>query len=429
MHILGFRARNTKRIQVVDITPKDWVVPITGPNDSGKSTALDCIGWALEGKRSMDAKPLRNGADEGEIELKIGDEDGLRLIVKRVVKADGETELFVYGPEGAPYRKGQQVLETFFNTVSLDVGKFIAMKPEEKAKTLGDMLGLTQPLAELEEERKRLYDERTEVGRELKRVTAAADSVRVHDEAAQSVDVAELLERIEQERVERFEDDKARDDAAQAQAQLTTVDEKLEKLRAMLEEGEARRAALVTSLDVKRMKAAERDRRKREDMDAMRTQLQDAESINADVRARTERDKLRYQAEERRAEQDALTVAIEHLAEQKAKLVREADMPVEGLSIEPDGLVLNGAPFEQASTAQKYETSMAIGMRFNPALRVVRIQNAALMDRHTRERVYATCRAKKWQVWLELADADATDGFILEDGLVREPITLPAGEE
>lgn len=63
--IVNLHVENVKGIKVVDITPPDDLVVISGNNGQGKSSILDAIYWALNGTSTIDEKPIRNGQNEG----------------------------------------------------------------------------------------------------------------------------------------------------------------------------------------------------------------------------------------------------------------------------------------------------------------------------------------------------------------------------
>lgn len=73
MRIIKLTAENVKRLKVVDITPKGDVVEITGPNESGKTSVLDSIWWAIAGERVIQSEPIRQGEEEARIRLDLGD--------------------------------------------------------------------------------------------------------------------------------------------------------------------------------------------------------------------------------------------------------------------------------------------------------------------------------------------------------------------
>ena len=119
MKIIELRAENIKRLPAVNIRPDGNVVEITGKNGQGKTSVLDAIWWALEGKENIQAAPIRRGATEAHIKLDIG-----QLKVTRTFKAvDGghyTTTITVENDEGARFPSPQKVLDSLLGELSFD---------------------------------------------------------------------------------------------------------------------------------------------------------------------------------------------------------------------------------------------------------------------------------------------------------------------
>ena len=105
MKIIELRAENVKRLRAVRIRPTGPVVQLTGANEQGKSSVLDCIWWALEGAKHIQAMPIRKGATRAHIRLDLGE-----LVVERRFSAAGTT-LVVENAEGARYKAPQEMLD------------------------------------------------------------------------------------------------------------------------------------------------------------------------------------------------------------------------------------------------------------------------------------------------------------------------------
>ena len=70
--IINFKSENIKNIRVVEISPKDNTVIISGKNGAGKSSVLDSIEYAFSGK-SLPRKPIRDGELKVQIVIDLGE--------------------------------------------------------------------------------------------------------------------------------------------------------------------------------------------------------------------------------------------------------------------------------------------------------------------------------------------------------------------
>src|ERR1039457_239640 len=144
MKIIQLTAENVKRIKVVDITPVDNLVQITGKNESGKSSVLDAIWWPLSGEKNIQDVPIRTGAESGRSRIDLGD-----MIVERVWRASGTTSITVRNKVGAepgtpdkklPLAGGgkspQALLDSLVGRLSFDPVAFDRKPPKEKYEDL-----------------------------------------------------------------------------------------------------------------------------------------------------------------------------------------------------------------------------------------------------------------------------------------------------
>ena len=75
MRIITLKAENIKKLKAVEITPEGNVVIISGRNEQGKTSVLDCIWLALAGADASKGmpKPIRTGEKKANTTLDLGD--------------------------------------------------------------------------------------------------------------------------------------------------------------------------------------------------------------------------------------------------------------------------------------------------------------------------------------------------------------------
>lgn len=424
--IVRLEASNVKRLRAVEIEPDGSVVVISGRNAQGKSSVLDAIWMALGGKRAFPRTPVREG--EGEAKIRVEFED---LIVDRRIKPNGSTQLVVSSREGARYPSPQAMLDALVGQLSFDPLAFSRMKPDAQRELLRKLVGLDT--SAIDSERAALYDERTAVGREIKRLEGELSGVPHHEDApADEVSVSELAAELQaaeehQRRIDRAEDDVSRRAAAVStaeehaeniRARIASLEEELRNLRGRLEEGEKneipkRRAALEEARErVDELRSSAPDR------EAIAARLRDAEGTNAKVRTNRRRSELEAKLASSRKERDNLSSAIEGCDRKRAEMIAGAQYPLEGLAVDEHGVLFRGLPLEQASSAEQLRVSVAIGLALNPRLRVLLVRDGSLLDDDSMRMLGELAAEADAQVWLERVGPEGEVGVVIEDGAI-----------
>ena len=103
-------------------------------------------------------------------------------------------------------------------------------------------------------------------------------------------------------------------------------------------------------------------------------------------------------------EYEEYTAALAYLEAQKQKSIKEAKFPVQGLSFAAGGVLFNGKPFGQASTAEQIRVSVAMGIALNPNLKVILIRDGSLLDCAFLflSVVQAMAKEHGYQIWIEV---------------------------
>jgi hypothetical protein len=156
----------------------------------------------------------------------------------------------------------------------------------------------------------------------------------------------------------------------------------------------------------------------RVDMETIKAQLRE----NEKKREHNENLK-RYQDAEKAAQAqkdkyDDLTRQIEKLDREKEEAIKAAGMPIEGISFDDDGVLFNGIPYTQLSSAEQVRISTAMAMAMNPELRIIRISDGSLLDSDNMAMLTGMAKEKDYQIWIERVDESGTTGIIIEDGEV-----------
>lgn len=416
--LLGLRAANYKRIELVDIEfpPEGGVVAIMGANEAGKTSALDALEATIAGRKATKSvKPIRDGADEARIIATFDD-----IIVTRVYKANGTTQITVTGADGRRVDRAEDLLNSLYSHVALDPLAFSRLSDKEQIDTLLPLIGFDP--APLDAARKETYDLRTIKNREVDRLAAVVESFPDDplNLPAEEISVADLSNELaEAVRVQAGREQLAREADEIEQTKIPRSDAEIARLEEALAQARHYRSVLQSDLDanteaLKSMPSV--------DVEALRARVESAESTNTAIRQRAAREESRKALAAARAESEELTAKLATLEADKKRALAEANMPVPNLSIDgdPATLTLAGIPFSQASTGVKIRTGTAIAMALNPDLRLIVIRDASLLDAGNREVIDELAKENGFLVLMEIADENAPVGVVIDDGRVRE---------
>lgn len=397
MRIIELTSENVKRLKAVHIKANPHMQVVSGRNAQGKTSVMDAIWMTLGGGAATKAtqRPIRDGEDTARSEIDLGD-----MVVTRTWK-DGKTSLVVTTKDGFKHPKPQELLDSLVGRFSFDPLAFTRLSAKDQRDALLNLVELPFDPVEQAAERQRLYDERTEIGREVKQAEGALASTPKVEAPAELVSVSEL---VEQERQGRT----ANEARAQAQGRVSRAASEVERLEAEL--AEAKRE-LAAAKEAKVPNAV--------DVDTIRKQIDNAETINDAVRSNQRHDELKQNLNDARERQQAKTDAIDALDKQKAEGLAKAVFPVDGLGFDDHGVTYNGVPFQQASSAEQIKVSLAMAMALNPKLRVLRIMDGSLLDEESLKIIEQMAVDHDYQVWLEKIDAGGV-GVVIEDGSVKE---------
>ena len=378
--IVKLQAENFKRLKAVEIEPDGTTVVIRGRNAQGKSSVLDAIMAALAGKKGSKelVRPIRDGESKARVELDLGD-----LVVERKWTQGGSS--VTVSPKGGNARLNspQKVLDELIGALSFDPLAFAEADPKSQVATLIDLIG-RERFDALAEERRAAYDNRTEVNRDAKSLRAQRDAIGPV-EPVDKVDVGALVDEL----------GLARRKAALGSEWQRLMDRVLEI--------EAEGMALPAT------RAAEN----------LVRLLDDAEQINEAARRHEQARELDDRLTTVLSVAEKHTALIESVDQQRAELIAKADLPVEGLTFDDDGVVYNGVPFVQASAAERLKVSVAMAMALNPDLRVICIRDASLLDDDSKRALVDMATEHDYQIWYEVVGKGDGVGVVIEDGEVE----------
>lgn len=405
LKIVSLFAENIKRLKAVEISPQGNTVIISGKNEQGKSSILDSI-W-LACKYSAASKqipnPIREGKDHALIVMNIGD-----YTITRQFRMNGDNEvttrLSVERANGDTVKSPQALIDGFIGSLAFDPLEFMRQPPKTQREMLAEISKLN--LAELDAQYKQLYDERTELNRQHKSLAANIIQIAPPTDTTSTTEVnsSDLLTELRRWQESLREAKLYNAKEVQLRERIATLEKELETLKEQYRRefedtvnvfDEAACVAKIGEIEAQIGRAAEINARVKEvkfynDTTAKISAIQDRLS--------------------------AVESGLETIKTSRAAAIEAADLPIEGLLIEDDGVTFKGQPLSQLSTSQQIKISMVLAMAANPELRVIRIKDGSLLDADNLALIDEIAKNGDFQVWIECVDSTGKVGFYIEDG-------------
>lgn len=367
---------NVKRVKAVSLEPtQNGLTVIGGRNGQGKTSILDSIAWALGGNKYKPSQPHREGSVLPP-NLQISLSNGLEI------KRDGKnSDLKVIDPSGQ--KAGQKLLDSFVEEFALNLPKFMESSNADKARTLLQIIGVGDKLAEFEKKEQELYNERLVIGRVADQKKKFAAEMTYFSEAPKElISVSELIQEQQAILAKNAENERLigqRDNLKQRQTQLDS------EIARLIEE----KAKVDQQLEI-----AEKDALDLHDesTEQLEYSISNTEEINRKVRANLDKEKAEQDAQFEKEKYDNLSAQIDRIRLDKNQLLEDTDLPLPGLSVAEGELLYKGQRWDNMSGAEQLKVSTAIVRKLNPECGFILIDKLEQMDLDT---------LKEFGQWLE----------------------------
>lgn len=425
---------------------------VTGDNELGKSTLLKAIGALLTGQRD---DVLRNGASKGFAKMVVGDDGEEYDVQLSFTEANPRGTLTIKQKTTGMATNNISMLQRIFGYQDFDAVEFSRWSEtaEGRRKQIAVVKALLPEkvrnrIAEIDESVKTLKEERTGVNRDVKTFAGFVDTMAKQlspgdvEKYAEPVDVTELMERqetnaklIEKAKTVRAAIEQRKQQIAaipgRIEAEKTKADEtravyaqRVESARILYEkaiaeqkEAEQKIAALydanVAAIEAER---ADYEIRKANGEDWIkRYEANNPENTNvpallAEAEAHNKRYHVVCQYREKKAQYNAFKAKSEQmdadiakLADERATLIANAELPIAGLSFTDDGLTLNGVPFVpgKVSDSQILMTATKLVVASNPNTRIFRIARGESLGAKRLAEIIEIARENHFQGFVE----------------------------
>lgn len=403
---------NVKRIKAVQLEPsKSGLTIIGGKNRQGKTSVLDSIAWALGGDKFKPSNPMRQGSVV-EPHLKVTLDNG--ITVERSGKNSSLKVIDSTGNKG-----GQQLLNSFVEQFALDLPKFMNQSSREKAATLLRIIGVGDKLYQLETSEQTLYNQRTAIGRIADQKDKFAKEMPVYTGVpAEPVSASELIRQQQEILARNGENQRLRQNKFSVLAERNRIAEKVNSLRAELKRAEQLLSQKENELEIASKNA---ENLTDENTSELERNIAEIEEINKKVRANLDREKAEIDAEDYKDQYKHLTNEIENIRQAKKDLLKGADLPLPGLSVEGGELLYNGAKWDCMSGSEQLIVATSIVRRLNPECGFVLLDKLEQLDGDTLNEFGGWLESQGLQAIATRVSTGDECSIIIEDGMSKEP--------
>jgi AAA domain len=426
LRIIGFKSENIKKIKLVELAPNYYVNRISGANESGKTSLLDAIEWVLRGTSNVPSAPVRKGSGKAVIVVDLGDmvvtrrfvEGGSRNGVLTVESKDGKTR----------FQSPQDILDKLVGKISFDPLEFIRMHPSKQFEVLYSLVLPDVDPTTLNIQKHPDYIERRDIKKAITALETQRDAILVpqdlprhkHDESAILLELTSASDYNAKVGSERREREATQRSLVIKRALRDGRNNEIESLRQQIAKMERENAVTAKEIETLEAEAAAwGPLPELKNATELGEKLKQARAINAAIDKRNEREAYQKGIDHKEKLVEELSASIKAFEDANTKAIEEAKFPVEGLAFGDEEVMFEGFPFNQASNAAQIRCSVAIGMAYNPQLRVMRIKDGSLLDDAAMKVIAEMAVKHDTQVWVEIVDTSGKVGVYLEDGEVK----------
>jgi DNA repair exonuclease SbcCD ATPase subunit len=425
MKIIKLSIDNFKRLVAVEIEPDGSTIMLTGKNGAGKSSVLDAITSALCGKNYQPEKPIRDGQDHAEVVIETEN-----YIIKRTFTESGGGSLTVTNAEGFKAASPQALLDKIVGEIAFDPMMFTqgtdARSAREQKETLMKLCNLD--FADIDAEIVCVKEARSIVKAKKESYDHEAERIDLPEGLpAEEINVTELVTAMqkavvfnsEQDALE-FEISKAEQNRIALEQQTDAYVSECSRLNDLFAKATAAAAAYRKEAELALRKKEELTNKlgKKIDLADIKAEIDSCEKTNKGVRLAASRREYEAMSAEMAGEFSSLGLKMKSLEESKAKRLKDVKMPIDGLSIDENGITFGGIPLAQVNDAKKLEIGVAISMAMNPTLKVILVRNGSLLDGENKAFLSRLVEEKGYQVWMEVTDDTGKVGLVIEDGSI-----------
>ena len=444
MKIKQIMLKNFADVNQIEINLSDSVTYLIGVNGAGKTTAgLNAIwfvleGLALKGKNVLHGERFRFIGKHGRSaigQLILHDEvENIDITITRKLLKN-KTELKIIASDGRQFP--DNFIDDIFNLFSINPIGFSKLSAQEQSTALGI------DTSEFNKSKKIAYDERTELGRDVKRLLGAWEELGII-KIIEPVDLKKLLAAktkietantkiIEKARTKRDklvkdaishnqEQDKKQTAMTAATHEIEKTEKEISTLRANIDRLKTqldRETAIHSTLIEERSELPTPDDKKSIDISIdtpviagtveLTEQIESAEETNK--QAALYQQSLDAQSKHEAAQKlhEAKQSEMDKIESDRIEYVKSCNIPFSNITIDDaGGVLINDRPFSETyfSKGEILRIGIKLAAASDPKLKYIFVPDSQCIDKDNREKLFAELVEAGFQVVAEYVDTE-----------------------
>ena len=405
MKIIALNVKNVKRIKAVEIVPKDNLVTISGRNAQGKSSILDSIIYALGGTSNIPSKPIRDGEEFAEVIIQTDE-----YAITRHWTSNDKSYLKVFPQDESlrdkfgEIKRPQELLDSIVGKLSFDPFEFVRSK--SNIDILKRMVGLD--FRDIDTKKVNITEERRRINSKM-RDLQAYDKEILNPELNlpdKQIDTNKLMQSLTHIQDLHAQRNRTIEALKEHKITLGRLEEQIIHLKGTIIEEEELVAVKLPEVE------------------PIKLQIASATEVNKKIQQRDLKSQIENQIGDLKVQSEQYTQELKDLESEKLDRISNVKFPIEGLSLNDEGIIYKNVPLSQISQSEQLLVGLSVGASLNPNLKVILAKDASVLDTNNLDLLRGWAKDKDYQVWIERVEEDDSNAIIIEDGEVKSDMGI-----
>lgn len=382
----------------VDLNCQSFI--IWASNGKNKTSLLNSIEDLFVGK-NVGATQIKNGADKSELWAVLKEtKSGTKYKVKRVI-TEKSSRLDIVCDSDPNFKPGngpQTWLNEVLGEISFSLGDLLKKSKEEQTKELKKICNIdTSVIDEKLEKAKKEYQSANIL---YKNAKTKFDPEKFPGE--------EILEKYKEVK-NSTELNKKLVEQVEINSSITKLEEDIERNKKVVAELEKQLEAAETLLKQQKEQRAKLPEFK--DVTVLSKEIEEINEYNEQVRKNTEYIAMKKEFVEAKEAFELWEDRVKLARKKRQEYIESVQLPVEGLSFDEEkGIIYKDIPLSEHNTAEQVFVEAMLKMaRQSVNLKVIRIENASLLDDENIKRLSEKCKEAGYQVGFEMVSRTPQD--------------------
>ena len=289
---------------------------------------------------------------------------------------------------------------------------------KEKADTLLHIIGIGDELTKLDLKEKAVYNDRLAIGRIAdQKLKHAKEMVHYDNVPDKIVSASELIAKQQEMLAINGSNERKRAYLAECKSKSKAIEEKMEDLDRQLKTLNEEYLKVIKERDKAVVEVSNLVDNPTEEIEKS---IKEIDDTNIKVRTNLEKKKAEQEANDLKKEYASKSQELEDIRKEKASLLNNADLPLEGLGIENGKITYLGQEWDNMSGSQQLKVATAICRKINPNCGFILLDKLEQMDMNTLTEFGTWLKSEGLQAIATRVSTGDECSIIIEDGYVAK---------